>query len=423
MTKMNKFKFALLAASSMLVSGTASAQVVDAWEAGDIAITTENSAGATVALGSYDLAAVTDGATILGGTRNSVGASAVGASGSVSLNSSASFDGSVTGKVGGIAVDVSNGAGADVSNIGSVTGASIVDGVQNGISRSAVGSSASTSVSILSDGGAIHDATYTTGDVALTSENTGGVTVGVELGTAGTAAAGPSIEGGTNNSISATALGASGSMSVATAVLSGATEDTTVTVGAVVIEAKNNVDGAILLASSADGETAGGIFNATVDGGVGNSISANAIGSSASFNYSNTLAIGEGSTISTVDNVGAVTLTSTNSAAVSNLTDIGVSGSNADAASISGATNSSVGVAGIGASASLSYGSSDLTAGSGSTTNDVQVGASTIGATNAGAVTVASNIFNPTITGGYGNSVSMAAVGASASQTFNNFAR
>jgi hypothetical protein len=118
-----------------------------------------------------------------------------------------------------------------------------------------------------------------------------------------------------------------------------------------------------------------------------------------------------------------VTLTSTNASAVSNLTDIGVSGSTSDAASISGATNSSVGVAGIGASASLSYGSSDLTAGSGSTANDVQVGASTIGATNAGAVTVASNIFNPTITGGYGNSVSMAAVGASASQTFNNFAR
>jgi len=424
MTKMNKFKFALLAASSMLVSGTASAQVVDAWTAGDIAITTENSDGATVALGSYDLPAVTDSATITGGTRNSVGASAVGASGSVSLNNSASFDGSVTGTVGAVAVEVTNGAASDVSNIGAVTGATISDGVQNGISRSAVGSSASTSVSILADGGAITDATYTVGAVELTSGNAGSVTVGVELGTAGDAAAGPSITGGTNNSISATALGASGSMSVATSVLEGASVATTVTVGDVTITSENSsADAAILLASSVDGETAGGIFGASIDGGVGNSISANAIGSSASFNYSNTLAIGEGSTIGTVDTVGAVTLTSTNASAVSNLTDIGVSGSTSDAASISGATNSSVGVAGIGASASLSYGSSDLTAGSGSTTNDVQVGASTIGATNAGAVTVASNIFNPTITGGYGNSVSMAAVGASASQTFNNFAR
>jgi len=419
MRKINKLKIALLAASSMLVSGTASAQVVDAWKAGAIEITSENT-GASVELGNVDAPAATEGATITAGTRNSISASAVGASASVSLNSTTIFDGEVTGEVGAITVEGTN--SASVSNVGSVTGAEIAAGVQNGISRSAVGSSAATSVNIVADGGAIHEATYTLDDVGVTSTNSGDVAIGVSLGTAGTAADAPTITAGTNNSISATAVGASGSMSIATTVLDGASESTTVTVGDVTIEA-TNTGAAVSVASADDADTAGGIFGATITGGVGNSISANAIGTSASFAYSNTLAIGEGSSIASVDTIGAVELTSTNGADVSNFMDIGVSGSTADAAHIGIATNSSIGVAGIGASASLSYGSNDLTAGSGETANDVLVGASTIGAENTGNVTVASNFFNPSIAGGYGNSVSMAAVGASASQTFNNFAR
>jgi len=422
MTKMNKLKAALLAASSLLVSGTASAQVVDTWTAGDVGITSENGDGATVAVGSYDTATVIDGVDI-SGERLSISQSAVGVSGSLSLNSATSFDGSVEGTVGAVTVEVTNGAGADVSNIGSITNSVISDGVQNGISRSAIGSSASTSVNVLADGGAIHDATYTVGDVAITSTNNGAVIAGVELGIAGDATAAPTITDGTNNSISATAIGATGSLSVGTTAMNGAAETTAIGVGAVAVTAESTADASVLMASSVDGETAGGIFGAKIDGGNANSISANAIGTSASFGYSTTLK-GEGSTITSADTIGTVEVTSNNASAVTNLMDIGVSGSASDGASISDtASNSSIGVAGIGATASVSYGSSDLTGGSGATTNAVEIGATTIGSTNTAAVLVGGSIYNPSIGTGFGNSISVAAVGASASQSFSNTGR
>jgi len=422
MTKMNKLKAALLAASSMLVSGTASAQVVDTWTAGDVGITSDNGDGATVAVGTYDTASVIDGVD-LSGERLSVSQSAVGVSGSLSLNSTTSFDGSVTGTVGAVTVEVTNGAGADVSNIGSITNGVISEGVQNGISRSAIGSSASTSVNVLADGGAIHDATYTVGDVTITSTNNGGVIAGVELGIAGDATAAPTITDGTNNSISATAIGATGSLSVGTTAMNGAAETSAIGVGAVAITVESTADASVLMASSVDGETAGGIFGAKIDGGNANSISANAIGTSASFGYSTTLK-GEGSTITSADTIGTVAVTSTNASAVTNLMDIGVSGSADDGASISdAASNSSIGVAGIGATASVSYGSSDLTAGSGATTNAVEIGATTIATSNTGAVLVGGSIYNPTVGAGFGNSISVAAVGASASQSFSNTGR
>ncbi len=422
MTKMNKLKAALLAASSMLVSGTASAQVVDTWTAGDVGILSENGDGATVAVGTYDTATVIDGVSI-SGERISISQSAVGVSGSLSLNSNTSYDGSVAGTVGAVTVEVTNGEGADVSNIGSITNGVISEGVQNGISRSSIGSSASTSVSILADGGAIHDSTYTVGDVAITSTNNGGVIAGVELGIAGEATAAPTITDGTNNSISATAIGATGSLSVSTTAMNGASETTAIGVGAVAITAESTAGGSVLMASSVDGETAGGIFGAKIDGGNANSISANAIGTSASFGYSTTLK-GEGSTIASTDTIGTVAVTSTNASAVTNLMDIGVSGSADDGASISDtASNSSIGVAGIGATASVSYGSSDLTAGSGATTNAVEIGATTIATNNTGAVLVGGSIYSPSLGGGFGNSISVAAVGASASQSFSNTGR
>jgi hypothetical protein len=104
--------------------------------------------------------------------------------------------------------------------------------------------------------------------------------------------------------------------------------------------------------------------------------------------------------------------------------DIGVSGSATDGASISDtASNSSIGVAGIGATASVSYGSTDLTGGSGATTNAVTIGATTIESTNTGAVLVGGSIYNPSVGAGFGNSISVAAVGASASQSFSNTGR
>jgi len=422
MTKMNKLKAALLAASSLLVSGTASAQVVDTWTAGDVGITSENGDGATVAVGTYDAATVIDGVD-LDGERLSVSQSAVGVSGSLSLNATSAFDGAVTGTVGAVTIEVTNGEGADVSNIGSITNGVISDGVQNGISRSAVGSSASTSVNILADGGAIHDSTYTVGDVGITSTNNGGVIAGVELGIAGDATAAPTITDGTSNSISATAIGATASMSVGTTAMGGAAETTAITVGAVEVTAESAAGGSVLMASSADGETAGGIFGAKIDGGSSNSISANAIGTSASFGYSTTLK-GEGSAITSEDTIGTVAVTSTNASAVTSLMDIGVSGSTSDRAAIADtATNSSIGVAGIGATASVSYSSTDLTGGSGATSNVANIGATTIASTNTGAVLVGGSIYNPSVGAGFGNSISVAAVGASASQTFNNSGR
>jgi len=424
MTKMNKLKAALLAASSMLVSGTAFAQVVDTWEAGDVGITSENGEGATVAVGTYEAATVINGVD-LSGERLSISQSAVGVSGSLSVNNAASFDGAVNGTVGDVTIAVTNGEGADVSNIGSITKGVISDGVQNGISRSAVGSSASTSVNVLADGGAIHGSTYTVGDVGITSTNNAAVVAGVNFGTSGTATDAPKITDGTNNSISATAIGATGSMSVATTAMNGAAETTAIEVGDVTILAESVEDGSVLMASTTDGETKGGIFGAKIDGGTSNSISANAIGTSASFGYSTTLK-GDGSTITSADTIGDVKVTSTNASAVTNLMDIGKSGttSSVDSASISDtATNSSIGVAGIGATASVSYGSTDLTGGSGATTNAVEIGATTIATTNTGAVLVSGSIYNPSVGAGFGNSISVAAVGASASQTFNNTGR
>ena len=104
-----------------------------------------------------------------------------------------------------------------------------------------------------------------------------------------------------------------------------------------------------------------------------------------------------------------ITVNSTNSGAVSNISET-ITGSGID-----GGSKNSISIAGVGASASQSISVTDYTGGGitgvGSTLNNV-----TVSGNNSGAVLVAGGLATPNIDGGFSNSISAAAVGASASQ-------
>ena len=105
-------------------------------------------------------------------------------------------------------------------------------------------------------------------------------------------------------------------------------------------------------------------------------------------------------------------MNSTNNGTISNGTDL------ANAGSIDGGSRNSISIAGIGASASqsfsvTSYAGDAAITGVGSTAE----GGITLAAFNTGVVGVSGGLSNPSIADGFSNSISAAAVGASASQS------
>ncbi|KUR70316.1 hypothetical protein AQZ52_15830 [Novosphingobium fuchskuhlense] len=397
----------------------------------------------SVGVGASNASAVTQtsdvltSATIVQGNSNSISLAAVGSSASASasttvtdvggatIGSNETFSYTVGGGLtvsSGLAdgtvapVDVAGGdlgggnSGAVALTLGTgVAGADIQAGTGNSISVAGVGSSASASFSatVSGDGTVLDSALFdlSGGDTKISAANdtTGAVSVGV------TTVATPKIEGGAANSISGAAVGSSASLSFAAATFdSGAISDFSATTGVVGVDSTN----AAAVTFSGDGTTgtAATLDGAAISGtGLGNSISLSAVGSSGSVSFTNTVYGGANGAAGGSVAFDDITVNSTNSGAVSNISET-ITGSGID-----GGSKNSISIAGVGASASQSISVTDYTGGGitgvGSTLNNV-----TVSGNNSGAVLVAGGLATPNIDGGFSNSISAAAVGASASQ-------
>jgi hypothetical protein len=356
-----------------------------------------------------------DSPSITGGVSNSISLTGVGASASVSFsNTSVSgADGSNNYSIAG-ATTITADNNAIVGVTGTVYGGAISGGTGNGISVAAVGSSAAfSSNSIVEGSGSVPTTSLSTSTVAINSDNSANITLTGAVGLIGAATASdPTISGvdTVTASISSSAVGASGSLSVTNLLTGGATPDEKVTIGATTFNIDNTANVTV---------TAGGIFGGTISGGTGGSISQAAVGASGSASFTNivagasTLAPGAteyvvGAQGVVVDNTGTVSITG----------DIGTTDL-ANNASITGGVNNSISVSGVGASGSTSFSSmfsAGTTASSGA--GVYAIAALTHSVTNTGGVTVASNSYGATIGGGVGSSISAAAVGASATTNF-----
>ena len=520
MTKIHKTKLALLGATAFLTATTAQAQVADSWNiTGAVEVTATNTNEDGVTLDPIDLGATTgtDGAEITNGFRNSISASAVGSSASSSFtsvnNSGIGGDATILFGTdvapGGVTV-VSGNLAPVLNNNDFATGVTIVAGEANSISLAAVGSSASVSGSTtLSDvvttadalGGAIDGGetySYSAGDVAVSSgsgtakfngtangeklADTGGNGASVTM-TLATGVNTPAIQEGSGNSISVAGVGSSASASFS-ATVGGADnilDLASFTTASGTVTATNSYDGVVQvnlgagLVTPTIGETAGGnansisaaavgssasfsVASSTFGGGVitefdaalgdvsvtsfngensvtlanadgddqtaiteatiqnlgnGNSISASAVGSSGSVSYSNTVNSVGGGTSPAADTstvaFGAIDVTSTNRGTINNYTSL-------DQGSIDGGSRNSISIAGVGASASQSLSVTDYT-GAGATSVASSATDITLIASNVGAVSVSGGLVSASIADGFSNSISAAAVGASASQS------
>jgi len=500
-TKIHKTKLVLLSATAFFAATSAHAQVADTWAiTGDVTVTAANTADTTtVDPVTPGVVAGVDTALISAGFRNSISGSAVGSSASSSFTS---VNNSATGGAAALTVDgsliVAAGNGSAVLNSTDVlNGATIASGSSNSISLAAVGSSASVSGSttltdvagaatsgdaysytanslVVSSGSLEGDVEVDQGSLTGGNDNTvslllatgftapvitegsgnsisvagvgssasasfsatvggdgsdttfdlslaDGVAISAANSDNGNVAVGlvdavgivgPQINGGNANSISAAAVGSSASFSLASSTFGGGVvTEFNSTVGDLTVDSFNGANTVGIGADAAGGQTA--ISDAVIAGaGNGNSISASVVGSSASVSYANTVYdTGNGAAGGAVS-FAAITVNSTNNGTISNGTDL------ANAGSIDGGSRNSISIAGIGASASqsfsvTSYAGDAAITGVGSTAE----GGITLAAFNTGVVGVSGGLSNPSIADGFSNSISAAAVGASASQS------
>ena len=480
-TNITKMKIALLGATALLASTAAQAQVADTWTidnaAAGLSITSNNGSADSTANVIMNSAAATDGtsgAVITDGQKNSISATALGASAGASFTVTSSTDSSLTAQIigNGDNTQVSANSFGNVQNFGEILDATIAAGTSNSISRAALGASGSVNASVTVLGGE-QVSNYTIGGVDIKAQNNlilntdGDLSVGlVSNGTNITTA---DALGGNSNSVSAAALGSSASLGASTMILDGSETgtfnfgvnsdglDPTSNAAAGITVFSGNQSNVVLAAPSADFTDLSDptvVSPASLTGAIGegtnsNSISASAIGSSAGVSYSTTVYGGDVSNVANfntvVDDTGAFTssdtftITSFNGADLTDATGAtaidptSVSGEALPAVinntDIAGATigtdgaNNSISVAGIGSSASMSFSVNDYSGGGSSIANTINSAAPTILSVNYANVNVGSTLTTPTIDGGVSNSVSAAAIGASASQAFSLFTK
>ena len=368
---------------------------------------------------------------------NSISVAAVGSSASGSATFTAAGGSEVgqdTYTVG--AVTISNGDGAaDPGTIDPTVGGNIADvlvnlatgiatptiddGNANSISVAGVGASSSFSLANVTegDGATLDVSSFAQNDaLSVTASNTGNVSVGV-----GDTAGGQEnalvdtaqILAGNGNSISIAGVGASASTSLTDTTFNGAVgaaeADFVIggTSGGVTVASANlNTDVGVSVSADSNAPSIGG--------GNSNSISVAGVGSSGSLSITNAIYDGSAGPAAVVVAVGGdVAIGSTNTSAVT------VNSSITDSANIAQGSSNSISVAGVGASASGSFTTTAYgETGSGlSATSGTFTGALGITASNTGVVAVNTGLNTPSISTGYNNSISAAAVGSSASQS------
>ena len=291
------------------------------------------------------------GGAISGGTGNGIAAAAVGSSASFSSASIVEGTGSVPTtslSTGTIAINSDNSANITLTGavglIGATTDPTIsgADTVTASISSAAVGASGSLSVSKLLTGGSAPDESVTIGATTFNIDNTANVTV------AAGGIFGGTISGGTGGSISQAAVGASGSASFtnivagASTLAPGATEYVVGAQGVV-------VDNTGTVSITGDIGTTNLANNASITGGVNNSISVTGVGASGSTSFSSIFSGGTAASSGAgVYSVAALTHTVTNTGGVT-------VASNSYGATIGGGVNGTISAAAVGASATTSF--------------------------------------------------------------------
>ncbi|WP_225206587.1 beta strand repeat-containing protein [Novosphingobium huizhouense] len=480
MTNINKMKFALLGATALLASTAAQAQVADTWTidnaAAPLSVTSQNGSADSTANVIMNSATATDGtagAIITDGQKNSISATALGASAGASFTVTSSTDSSLTAQIvgNGDNTQVSANSFGNVQNFGEISDASIANGTSNSISRVALGASGSVNASVTVLGGE-QVSNYTIGGVDIKAQNNlilntdGDTAVGLVSNSTNISTA---DMGGNSNSVSAAAIGSSASLGASTMILDGSETatfnfgvnsdglDPTGNAAAGLTVFSGNQSNVIVAGPTADfsdltDPTAlapASLSANMIDGTNSNSASSSAIGSSAGVSYSTTVYGGDVSNVANFNTVvgddGAFTssdtftITSLNGAdltdptgatpitvdsvadglmpAVINNTDIAAAQIGADGA------NNSISVAGIGSSASMSFSVNDYSGGGSSIANTINSAAPAILSVNYANVNVGSTLTAPQIDGGVSNSVSAAAIGASASQAFSLFTK
>jgi len=376
-------------------------QVADSWAiAGDVTVEANNTDAAVSVVPAEG--ALISGAAISDGSRNSISISAVGASASVTRNTASFQDLTIADSIDGdLAVTAANLEGP-VTVVGTIDGAQVVQGHDNTIAVSAVGASAQLGITndVLGAATVSHSLTIS-GNVALSAENTGAITVQTDIGANGD---GPQISGGTRNAFSVSAVGASAGVSVLTIVDEGtyASDIAIGEGGEVTVSAINSGD--VTIGSTEDPTQSATLNGATLSAdSTDGSISMMAIGASGS--VSSTTVVYSGSAEPSVT-FGDVSFDVQNSGAVASnvsITDLTLEGKN------------SISVGAVGTSVSnsmrfINYSGDSMAIGG-------TIGTVNYSSANAGSVYVSGGMNNAAIGSGFGVVIAASAIGASAAFT------
>ena len=431
--------------------------------------------GTVTALFGPGLGGPTGDLQIVTGVANNIGASAAGAAASAGINQSVSFDSPSGGVFGtnvatpGLFINTVKTGDIAAANTGNVTStltspgnATIgpapfspnqVSGVGNSIAAQSVGASADASISSrfynITTNAAAPGQTPTTntiksGDVAAI--NSGIITATAIIGSTGPSAppANASIYNGIGNFIGASATGASAGVGITQSVSQAAQAlsfDTTllpansITAGAVAAINSGSVNATLTVANGITQIGPAGAPGSFSQGNVGNSISAQAVGASASASITtqvfNSL-IPQSTTLPAslaTNTLKVASLSSSNSGPVTATASFSNNSGIGQAVSINGGVGNNIGASATGASSMasinqiVSTSSTTMTPPASSvsslntlTANTIHVGSIT--AVNTGNITATlvstGGGLSPSISGGVGNSISANAVGASA---------
>lgn len=396
----NRLQISIVSSTSVLAIAAlpqpAFGEIAESWSiGGDVAVEATNT-GAAVAL-APESGVVIGAAEIADGSRNAISASAMGASAAVAYNTASAQDITVDDTADGAITASATNSGGAVSLVGTVDGAVIDLGHDNGISLSAVGASVQFGLTDDVLGGVtMGHALAVNGDASLRAENSAAVTLQTDV-------TDPQINGGTRNAVSGTAVGASAGLAVL-AVVDDGTYSSQILIadgGQIDITAINS--GNVAIGSTDNPAQPATLSGATIGpDSVDSNISMMAIGASGS--VSSTTVVYSGSADPNVT-FGDIALDVENSGAVSgnvSITDLTLSGQNA------------ISVGAVGASTSASWRTISY-AGDG-TSMTGSLGGVSFGSSNSGAVLSAAGISSATISG-FGVAIAATAVGASAAFT------
>jgi hypothetical protein len=423
-------KAALLGSTLLALAGPVLAQTApaDDWNIGVVTNIANNDAGGNVTFtGDLNVAAVLDG------TMNSISAAAVGASGSFSMRLYTDGNAAPTSSVSIDQVKLTGDNDATVMATANVVDANIANGTLNSISAAAVGAAASMSITTVAEGATAEPATEVlvgaTGPSQITATNTSTGAVTLE----GNFSSGTDIADGVSNSISRAAVGASASLSYTSVDTAGSASTETVTVDDAVLLTSSNAAAVRVVGNDMDNpdltdDTATLVPLAKIADGTSNSISTAAVGASSSLSITQ-VTDGTDTAPERTVNIAAGTLDidvdATNTGAVSLLGQMGTTDDPDDAPTISLGTSNSISMAAVGASGSVSYtgvhSGGATTAGTLDDTLNVADGGIielTVRNDTGGTVITTASAFGANIQDGVSNSISLAAVGSSASSNF-----